>query len=138
MTCIATVRERLQQAEGLPGIFDAAYAAFEGVLTAICDLLDPDAPLFIPLVMAAPHAAGGRDAILFAPSLPPRPLHPGESQRGSGPVTADELARLCELLALKLTQAAALAEWQRDRAACDEASGRARELHGLLMGPHGD
>ena len=54
------------------GVLDAAHDAFEDMLSVIRAFEDPEDGMFIPLVMAAASAADGRDAIAFAPSLPPR------------------------------------------------------------------
>lgn len=35
MTCIAAARDRVQHAGDLPGLFDAAYTAFETMLAVI-------------------------------------------------------------------------------------------------------
>src|SRR5260370_20798242 len=75
MSYIAAARRRVQQASGLGGVLDAAYDAFESMLSVIRDHEDSTDRMFIPFVMAATCAANGRDAVLFAPSLPPRPLH---------------------------------------------------------------
>src|SRR5229473_6066520 len=75
MNDIAAARRRVQQASGLGGVLDAAYDAFESMLSVIRDREDSADGMFIPFVMAATCAANGRDAVLFAPSLPPRRLH---------------------------------------------------------------
>src|SRR6266571_8532426 len=85
MRRITTSRERLREAVGLPAVLDAAFCAFEDMLAAIEGLADPGDGMFIPLVMAAAATADGRDAIGFAPSLPPRRLHPAAVTEGPEP-----------------------------------------------------
>ena len=71
MTPLRRTQQRLQHAAGLPAILDAAYDAFEDMLPAIRAHEDPAGGLFAAFMMAAASAADGRDAIGFAPSLPP-------------------------------------------------------------------
>jgi hypothetical protein len=135
MTCLAAARDRVQEAEGLPAILDAAYTAFEGMLTVIEDHQDPDDAMFISFVMAAPCAASGRDAVLFAPSLPPVPLRVTSKQtepQRSEVTSARQLAELCELLASRLAEAAGAATQRRDQTACCQAADCARELRDFV------
>jgi hypothetical protein len=72
-----TARQRLQEADGLAAVLDAAYAAFKGMLSVIHSAQDPASGLFAALVVAAVSAASaadGRDALALAPSLPRHPL----------------------------------------------------------------
>src|SRR5262245_56838255 len=71
-----TARDRVEQADSLAALLDAAHDAFEDMLSVIRVHEDPEDGMFIPLVMVAASVADGRDAIAFAPSLPPRRLHP--------------------------------------------------------------
>jgi len=140
MTGILALRDRVQAAADLPAVLDAAYVAFEEMLTVIQAHQDPGSPLFAGFVMAAPHAAGGRDAVLFAPSLPARPLRPartlaaGEPEQSEAWVAARELAGLCELVEARLTQAAGSAAGPQDQSACLDAAAQARALRGCLSG----
>src|SRR5215831_15707812 len=70
MTRIAMARNRVEQADGLAAMLDSAHDAFEDMLSVIRAHEDPADGMFVPLVMAAASAADGRDAIVFAPSLP--------------------------------------------------------------------
>src|SRR6266568_155874 len=74
MSSIPAVRNRLERADSLPPLLDAAHDAFGSMLSAIRAQEDPATALFIPLVMAAASAAEGRNALSFAPALPSRPL----------------------------------------------------------------
>lgn len=136
MSSLSFVRDRLHQASDLAAILDAAYDAFESMLSVIRAREDPDDPMFGAVVMAAASAADGRDAVLSAPSLPPRPLQAPDAKEGhDAPVpVADLLAGLCELLAARLDDAASIASDSDDRAACQAAARWARDIHALLTG----
>jgi hypothetical protein len=138
VTGIRQMHERLQDASGLPAVLGAAHDAFDGMLLAIRAYENPADSLFIPLVTAAASAAEGRNAIIFAPSLPPRRLHPAARERepddiGAGAVIA-ELVALSELLAAHLTEAAHSAPDNADQAACRGAARSARDIYALLTG----
>src|ERR1700733_1362570 len=86
MTRISAAEHRLQQASGLASVLDAAYEAFEGMMSVIHPVQDPASGLFSAFVMAAASAADGRNALALAPSLPGHPLlaAPGGQQSWSG------------------------------------------------------
>jgi len=133
----ATARDRVEQADNLAALLDAAHDAFEAMLSVIRAHEDPEDGTFIPLVMAAASAADGRDAIAFAPSLPPRRLHPATAGKqshepGSPRAIASKLAALSELLARRLTEAARSAPISADRTACTDAAHSARDIQALL------
>lgn len=135
MTSIHQMHERLRSADGIEAVLDAAHDAFEGLLSIIRAHEDPADGLFIPLVMAAASAAEGRNAITFAPSLPPRRLHPatGVAELGDTNITVG-LAALSELLATRLVDAARDAPYPSDQAACRAAARCARDIRALLIG----
>jgi len=131
--------ERLREAVGLPAVLDAAFCAFEDMLAAIEGVADPGDGMFIPLVMAAASTADGRDAIGFAPSLPPRRLHPAAALEVPDPAetvgaVAGALAALSGLLADRLADAGRCAPGRLDRAACLDAARWAREVRAFLAG----
>lgn len=120
----------------VPALLDAAYVAFEVLLSAVEDCQDPASGMFTQFVYAATAAANGRDAILFAPSLPARPLHPADASingRGSSSGVPD-LAALSKVLNQVLIQAAAAVSGEEDRTACYHAAWYAAEIHRLLTG----
>ena len=132
-----TAQQRLQEADGLAAVLDAAYAAFEGMVSAIHPVQDPASGLFAAFVMAAASAADGRNALALAPSLPGHPLLavPAEQQPWSGEPperVAETMAGLSRLVAERLTQAAASALDTGDEAACRNAAQSARDICGLL------
>jgi hypothetical protein len=140
MTGIAVTRGRLEAARSLPVLLDAAYAAFEEIMSAIRDHQDRAGGWFTELAFAAAAAGDGRDAIAGAPSLP-RPAHadcPAGSETPDLSGTAGDLATaltdLAGLLATRLAQAAESAAVADDRMACHVAAWQAREISGLLSG----
>jgi len=137
---IVSAENRLREASDLPAVLDAAYNAFEDMLTVFGAYEDPAYGTFAAFVMSAASAADGRDAILFAPSLPPHrlggpPAPEGDAQPGdSAYQAARALAGLTRLLAARLAQAAGSAPDARDRAACAGAWRDACYIHVLLTG----
>ena len=132
-----TAQRRLQEADGPAAVLDAAYAAFEEMVSVIHPVQDPASGRFAALVMAAASAADGRNALALAPSLPGHPLlaATAELQSRSGELperVAETVARLSRLVAERLTQAAAAAPDTGDEAACRNAAQSAREICGLL------
>jgi hypothetical protein len=130
-------QQLLQEADSLAAVLDAAYGAFEGMLSVIYPVQDPASGLFTAFVMAAASAANGRNALALAPSLPGRPLlaTPAEQQLWSGEppeYVAEVVATLSTLIAERLTQAAASAPDTGDQAACRNAAQSAREICGML------
>ena len=87
MTGIDAVQQRLQQTSDLAGVLDAAYEAFEGMLSVIHPVQDPGSGLFAALVMAAASAANGRNALALAPSLPGHPLLAVPAEQRPWPVS---------------------------------------------------
>lgn len=139
MNQIDTARDRLQQADGLAAVLDAAYCAFESMLSIVEAHEDPADDMFVPLVMAAASVADGRDVIALAPSLPPHRLHPevpvGEPEAAAGvAVVARAVGRVSEQLVVRLEDAARSAHDRGDRDACLAAARWAREVHALLAG----
>ena len=139
MTSLHRTRARLEHAVGLTAVMDAAYDAFEDLLAVIREHEDPANGLFAAFMFAAASAANGRDAILFAPSLPPsrnadRPAPEGAEPEGAVEDAADAAAGLGHLLADRLLEAGQAAADPGDRAACLAAAQCAREICGLLRG----
>jgi hypothetical protein len=140
MSPVLGTRERLQHAAGLAEVLDAAYDAFEQMLLAIRAHENPASGPFAAFVTAAASAADGRDAIAFAPSLPPRTgIHAPTAEDGApagetAESISESIANLSRLLADRLTQAQEWASDPRDRAACTDAAWCAMNVHGLLHG----
>ena len=135
---LAAARDHLQQAPDLAALLDAACDAFEQILTAIGEHEDLQG-MDIPLLLAATQPANGRDAVLFAPSLPPRPLHqPPTSAPAEPPANPQDittaLVELSRLLATRLGHAASELPASGDRSACQDAASCAQQIHNLLAG----
>jgi hypothetical protein len=130
---------RCGQARELASVLDAACEAFEEILAVIGDYEDAAGAFTVPLLLAATQAANGRDAVLFAPSLPARrlhqPQHAGEEpERASAQEVSSAVAGLCQLLASQLDHSAGTTTAPADRAACQDAANHARHAHALLTG----
>jgi hypothetical protein len=139
MTRIDAAQHRVQQAGDLAAILDAAYEAFEAMLSVLELVQDPASDLFTSLVMAAASAANGRDAVELAPSLPRYPLHPGLARKQPGPGerlerAAEVVAGLSHLGAERRTQACTCALDSADQDACRYAARNAQDVRGFLTG----
>jgi len=139
MASVSQAREHVAGAGSLPELLDAAYEAFEAMLTVIRQHDNPDTEMFVPMVFAGASAGSGRDSIIFAPSLPQRRLHPDTTgEDGLRPMArraaADLMSHLCDVLASRLTEAAAPADGLGDRQACLDAARAAREIQALMGG----
>lgn len=139
MTSLHGTRAQLEHAVGLTAVMDAAYDAFEDLLAVIREHEDRANGLFATFMFAAASAANGRDAILFAPSLPPsrhanRPAPEGAAPDRAVEDAADAAAGLGRLLAGRLLEAGQAASDPGDRAACLTAAQCAGEISGLLRG----
>jgi hypothetical protein len=131
--------DRFGQARDLAAVLDAACDAFEEILAVIGGYEDASDALIVPFLLAATQAANGRDAVLFAPSLPARRRHQieqvgEEPRRGSTQDLTSAVAGLCQLLASGLAYAASTAAAAADRAACQDAARHAQQAHALLSG----
>jgi hypothetical protein len=144
MTLTPATSERVRQAVGLTAILDAAYEAFEDMLQILRAHEDPASGLFLSVMVAAASAADGRDAIMFAPSLPPwqgsgavveDAAYAGESAqtaRNSAGSVVDAVSGLAWLLAARLAQSGESAADPGDRSACCDAARCAEEIYRLL------
>ncbi len=137
MNRINAAHRRLQQASDLAAVLDAAYEAFEWMLSVIHPAQDPASGWFAAYVMAAASASNGRNALALAPSLPRRPLVAMPAEQGPGPGerperVAEAVAGLSHLVAGRLASAAASAPDTVDRDACGHAVRNALDICGLL------
>ena len=138
MRQVTAAGNRFRQAHGLPAVLDAACDAFEAILTIIGDYEDTiSTGAAITFLLVATQAANGRDAVLFAPSLPPRALHPwaaaGKPNRPeSASVIKSSVAGVSELLATGLARTATTITNGADRAACRDAATCAARITDLF------
>jgi hypothetical protein len=137
MTRLSTAENRLRQARDVPAVLDAACDAFEDILAVIGSYEETatSTATAIVFLLVATQAANGRDALLFAPSLPRRSLHPspavGQPERGSASDIRAAVTGLSRLLASHLAETVAAGA---DQAACHDAARYARKVHDLLAG----
>lgn len=140
MTDTPDVQHRVDEADSLADVLDAAYAAYEQMLSVIDGYQDGGGPFYAALVMAAAAAANGRNAIARAPSLPrsgtrtafgPAPAPPGPADWRAAAAT---VAALSDAVARRLRSAAADAEEGEDRTACLDAARHADQIHALASG----
>ena len=120
---------------GLPDTLAWAFDAFETIRSVARDCEDRAPDLFATFMMAAGAAVEGRNALAAAPSFP---LGRSGAPEGAPPVgadverIADELSALAEVLAGRLSQAAAVARLPGDRFACENATESAHGIGRLL------
>jgi hypothetical protein len=136
MDQIVRARVRLEQAVGLPAVLDAAYDAFEKMLSEIEDQQDHGAGAFAAWVMSGAAAANGRNALAAAPSLPA--VSGDLAVPAPGPFASENsaaaLGRLSQLLTSRLTDASLSSIDVDDKLACAEAARHAASIHSLLSG----
>jgi hypothetical protein len=140
MDQIESARARVEQANGLPAVIDAAYDAFEQMLAAITIQQDRGGGAFAAFVMSGTAAANGRDALAAAPSLPP--VSSGDlasvASQPAPDLSAEEaaavLANLSQLLSRRLTDASDHTADIADQVACVQAAGHAANVCSLLGG----
>jgi hypothetical protein len=136
VTKAADSRSRLRKARSTAEILDASYGVFADMLGIIRRYEDGGGPFYAALVFAAAAAANGRDAMLFAPSMPLRPLHDQTDTVVSGgpEAVAAEIALLSEVVIGRLTATAAVVSADGDRVACCDGARCAGEIHALVTG----
>src|SRR5262249_10466625 len=139
MTRLTTAGNRLLQARNVPSALDAACDAFEDILAVIGSYEETatSTETAIVFLLVATQAANGRDAPPFAPSLPPRSLHPrpamGQPEGESASDITAAVPGLSRLLASCLACTATAAAGA-DQTACHDAARYAGQIHGLLAG----
>jgi hypothetical protein len=136
MTYLARAQRRLRDSRDLDAVLDAAYEAFEAMLVAIRAHEDPGWVFFSRFTMAAALAADGRDAIAFAPSIPPPASRDMVDEEVPEQATPERIARLVsdlsQLAMTELNQSAGQATDPADQDACDRAARCAAGIHDLL------
>ena len=132
------IQQRLEEAWSLAEVLTAAYDAFDEMLSAFERYENGPGPFYAALIMAGPAAAGGRNTIGVAPSLPPPerdgPRSPEQVNEPSAQEVVGAITGLAALSARKLRIAAAAATSAADRSACVEAAQYADEVRGFMTG----
>jgi hypothetical protein len=134
MDQIKVVQQHLIDAEGVSGVLSAGWRAFE-LLRVVTDASAGQAADMYPAFTFARGAAvSGRNAVAFAPSLPPDcapcPVIPGAVMRDVYEV-ADAVAELALVLSGRLQETAGLAAGA-DQVACESAASDAERISKLL------
>jgi len=128
-------QQRLADAGTLPAVLAASWETFE-LIAAIAAASAEDSPDMYPAFTFARGAAvSGRNAITFAPSLPPVPgdsAHNPPELTGDAYETADALAGLASALSMRLRESAGLAAAAADCSACENAASEADRITQLL------
>ncbi len=132
MKVLEAAAARLDSAAGFVEVLAAAHAAFSVMLPVIEDRQDPDGAFFATYVTAGAAAATGRLALVAAPSLSASARAEDAAEAGTSVTSADDvpagLARLGQILAERLYDAALTADDAADREACSRAAHHARQL----------
>jgi hypothetical protein len=127
--------QRLADASGVPGVLAVSWEVFE-LIAAVASAAAGQSPDMYPaFTFASGAAVSGRNALAFAPSLPPVPgdtKHSLPEPAGGVQETADALAALASALSRRLRASAGLAAGAADRSACENAAGEADRITQLL------
>jgi hypothetical protein len=132
---IKLIHRRLADGDGLPAVLAVGWDIFELVSTVASASAGKSPDMYPAFTFAHGAAVSGRNAIAFAPSLPPvsggaghelpKPLgNPGE--------IADDLAGLASTLSMRLRESAGLTADAADRNACENAARQAERITWLL------
>ena len=135
MNEIKLIRRRLADADGLPAVLAVSWDIFElaGTLASATAGESPD--MYPAFTFAQGAAVSGRNAIAFAPSLPPVSGGAGHElpkPLGEADEIADDLAGLASALSIRLRESAGLAADAADRSACENAAREAERITWLL------
>ena len=129
--------QRLREAGGVTGVLAAGWEIFDLISSLAAACAEQAADLYPAFMFARSAAAGGRNAIAFAPSAPASGAELSRDPdlpAGDAGEVADALAGLASALSVRLRAAAPLAEDDGDRVACQHAAIDAERIAGLLAG----
>ena len=135
MNEIKLIRRRLADADGLPAVLAVGWDIFElaGTIASASAGESPD--MYPAFTFAQGAAVSGRNAIAFAPSLPPISGGAGHELPepfGDADEIAGDLAGLASALSVRLRESAELAANAADRSACENAASEAERITWLL------
>jgi hypothetical protein len=129
------IRRRLADADSLPAVLAAGWDIFE-LITAIASAsAGQSADMYAAFTFARGAAVSGRNAIAFAPSMPPvfgGAGHELPKPAGDADEIADDLAGLASALSMRLRESADLAAEAADRSACENAAREAGRITWFL------
>jgi hypothetical protein len=132
---IDLIQQRLVDAESLPAVLAAGWDIFELVGTIASASADQSPDLYPAFTFARGSAVTGRNAIAFAPSMPPASADSGydpPKPTADAYEIADALAGLATALSVRLRESAGLAADAADRSACEDAASQAERITWLL------
>jgi hypothetical protein len=136
MKQIEAAVQRLLGAGSVPEVLSACWDAFELLRAGCAASAERSADLYPAFAFARGAAVSGRNAIAFAPSMPPggEVLMEEAQAPDAGDVdeVADAMAGLASALTSRLRDAARLTAGTGDHAACAEAAGHAEQVRELL------
>jgi hypothetical protein len=136
---ISLTRRRLADADGLPALLAVGWDIFELAVTLASATADESPDMYPAFTFAQGAAVSGRNAIAFAPSLPPVSGGAGHELPepfGEAGEIADDLAALASALSIRLRESAGLAADAADRSACENAAREADRITWLLAQGH--
>jgi len=132
---IKLIHQRLAEADGLPAVLSVSWEIFELVGTIASASAGTSPDMYPAFTFARGSAVSGRNAIAFAPSMPPV-----SGETGHRPLKlvddvgeiADALANLASAMSIRLRESAWLAAADGDRSACENAAGEAERIAWFL------
>ena len=136
MNEIKRIERILADADGLPAVLAVGWDIFELAGTIASASVGESPDMYPAFTFAHGAAVSGRNAIAFAPSLPPVSGGAGhELPKPAGDVyeIADDLAGLASALSMRLRESAGLAADAADRSACENAASQAERITWLLV-----
>jgi hypothetical protein len=132
---IKLIHQRLADADGLPAVLSVSWEIFELVGTIASASAGGFPDMYPAFTFARGAAVSGRNAIAFAPSMPPVSGEPGHrplTPAGDVDEIADTLANLASAVSIRLRESAGLAAADGDRSACENAAGQAERIARFL------
>lgn len=129
------IQRRLVDAVGLPAVLAAGWDIFELITTITSAGADESPDMYAAFTFARGSAVSGRNAIAFAPSMPPLSGGAGHGlpkPAGDADEIADALAGLAAALSTRLRESAEFAADAADRSACENAASDAERIAWLL------
>ena len=135
MNEIKLIHRRLADADDLPAVLAVGWDIFELVGIVAAASAGESFDMYPAFTFAQGAAVSGRNAIAFAPSVPPISAGTGRElpkPLGDADEIADDLAGLASALSMRLRASAGLAADAADRAACENAARQAERITWLL------
>jgi hypothetical protein len=132
---IKLIHRRLADADDLPAVLAVGWDIFELVGTVPAASAGESPDMYPAFTFARGAAVSGRNAIAFAPSLPPISSGAGHElpkPLGNADEIAEDLAGLASALSMRLRASAGLAADAADRSACENAASQAERITWLL------